>query len=182
MTIIQVIQVMTGQIRKCYEKLRMRWRRRSWWGRPEDDALLPVPNVLAEREALALGLPCSFTNQLGFTASGARRIAFSVTTSSSTTLAQQNGFRLTKALKALRELDEKKYEAALVNLKTRKGEVFAADFGSRVDLAIYRVVVREQTPAQRIADRLDRLLQRRVRAQGPWRPWRSTSKRFAEIG
>ena len=54
------------------------------------------------------------------------------------TLAQQNGFQLTKTLKALRELDEAKYEAALDNLKGRKGAAFAADFGDRVGFAIYR--------------------------------------------
>ena len=81
-------------------------------------------------------------------------------------LAQQRGLQLTKTLKALRELDETKYEAALENLRGRRGAVFAADFGDRVDFAIYRTLERGRTPAQRITERWGDLLERRVRAQG----------------
>ncbi|CAJ1394360.1 unnamed protein product, partial [Effrenium voratum] len=79
----------------------------------------------------------------------------------------QNGFQLTKTLKALRELDDAKYEAALENLKSRRGEAFAADFGSRVDLTIYRAVERQQAPRKSVPERWSDLLQRRVRVQGP---------------
>ena len=82
-------------------------------------------------------------------------------------LAQHNGFQLTKTLKALRELDDAKYEAALENLKSRRGEAFAADFGSRVDLTIYRAVERQRAPRKSVPERWSDLLQRRARAQGP---------------
>ena len=82
-------------------------------------------------------------------------------------LAQQNGFQLTKILKALRELNDAKYEAALENLKERKGEAFAADFGGRVDFAIYRAVERQRAPRRTAPERWRELLERRVRAQGP---------------
>ena len=60
------------------------------------------------------------------------------------------------------------YEAALENnLKSRKGDAFAADFADRVDLVVFRAVEQERTPAQRIAERWDSLLQRRAWAQGP---------------
>ena len=52
-------------------------------------------------------------------------------------------------------------------MENRKGEAFAADFGDRVDFAIYRAVEGERTPAERIADRWEGLLQRRARIQGP---------------
>ncbi|CAJ1394493.1 unnamed protein product, partial [Effrenium voratum] len=80
-------------------------------------------------------------------------------------LAQQRGFQLTKTLKALRELDDAKYEAALENLKGRKGAAFAADFDDRVGFAIYRAVEREQAPRKTVPERWSELLQRRVRAQ-----------------
>ncbi|MCR9130909.1 MAG: hypothetical protein NXI12_15495 [Alphaproteobacteria bacterium] len=80
---------------------------------------------------------------------------------------QRSGFQLTKTLVNLRELSEAKYEDALNNLAGRKGEAFAADFGSRVDLAVYRAVERQRAPRKTATERWSDLLQRRVRVQGP---------------
>ena len=119
------------------------------------------------------GEPCSWSStQLGepaglHTNRGQTACAFCGDEQLNKVLAQQNGFQLTKTLKALRELHEVKYEAALENLKSRKGEAFAADFGERVDFAIYRAVEQARAPARRIAERWEGLLQRRARIQGP---------------
>ena len=81
-------------------------------------------------------------------------------------LEQQSGFQLTKTLRALRELEEMKYEAALENLKARRGEALAADFSGRVDLAIFRAVL-PRAPRKSVPEHWRELLQRRVRSQGP---------------